>query len=190
MKKTIKRLLKKPYICISKTFLSLFYEKKYLQGRYFENNVVGWKFAWRDFFLQKVIGYNRNIPWPMTHRSIVNSAKDLIFDVNDITNFQHFGCYYQNGYGAKIVIGKGTWIAPNVGIITANHDVKNLDDHVIAKNVILGENCWIGMNSVILPGVVLGENTVVGAGSVVTKSFVEGHCVVAGNPARILKKID
>ena len=55
------------------------------------------------------------------------------------------------------------------------------------KNVVIGTNSWIGMNSVILPGVKLGEKTVVGAGSVVTKSFEEGNIVIAGNPARVIK---
>lgn len=53
----------------------------------------------------------------------------------------------------------------------------------------IGDKCWIGMNSVILPGVVLGDNTIVGAGSVVTKSFENGHCVVAGNPAKLIKRL-
>ena len=57
------------------------------------------------------------------------------------------------------------------------------------KNVVIGTNSWIGMNSVILPGVKLGEKTVVGAGSVVTKSFEEGNIVIAGNPARVIKKL-
>ena len=39
-------------------------------------------------------------------------------------------------------------------------------------------------------GVKLGEYTVVGSNSVVTKSFDEGYCVIAGNPARIIRKID
>nr|WP_283244199.1 DapH/DapD/GlmU-related protein [Luoshenia tenuis] len=54
----------------------------------------------------------------------------------------------------------------------------------------LGEKCWIGMNSVVLPGVTLGPHTVVGAGAVVTKSFPEGYCVIAGNPARMIRKLD
>jgi len=46
------------------------------------------------------------------------------------------------------------------------------------------------MNSVILPGIILGDHTIVGAGSVVTRSFPEGKIVIAGNPARLLKKIE
>ena len=86
-------------------------------------------------------------------------------------------------------IGKGTYIAQNVGIITANHDLMEPDVHQQGKEVILGEKCWIGMNAVILPGVKLGDHTVVGAGSVVTKSFEEGYCVVAGNPGRQIRRL-
>jgi acetyltransferase-like isoleucine patch superfamily enzyme len=51
----------------------------------------------------------------------------------------------------------------------------------------IGENCFIGGRSLILPGVEIGDNTVVGAGSVVTKS-VPPRSVVAGNPARVLQE--
>ena len=46
------------------------------------------------------------------------------------------------------------------------------------------------MNSVILPNVILGDFTIVGAGSVVTKSFRDGYCIIAGNPAKIIKKLN
>lgn len=46
------------------------------------------------------------------------------------------------------------------------------------------------MNSTVLPGVVLGDHTVVGAGSVVTKSFPEGWQVIAGNPAKVIHKLE
>ena len=50
----------------------------------------------------------------------------------------------------------------------------------------IGENCFIGGRSLILPGVEIGDNCVVGAGSVVTKS-VPPRSVVAGNPAKVLR---
>lgn len=50
----------------------------------------------------------------------------------------------------------------------------------------IGNDCFIGIRSIILPGVTLGDQTIVGAGSVVTKSFPEGHVVIAGNPAKVL----
>ncbi|MEM7667690.1 MAG: acyltransferase [Pseudomonadota bacterium] len=50
----------------------------------------------------------------------------------------------------------------------------------------VGENCFIGGRSLIMPGVEIGDNCVVGAGSVVTKS-VPPRSVVAGNPAQILR---
>ena len=75
-------------------------------------------------------------------------------------------------------------------MITQNHDLDNLDQRSEPKDIVLGKNCWIGMNSVILPGVVLGEKTIVGAGSVVTKSFLEGYCVIAGNPAKKIKDLN
>ena len=59
-----------------------------------------------------------------------------------------------------------------------------------ARDVIIGEKCWIGMNCVVLPGVTLGDHTIVGAGAVVTKSFKDGYCVIAGNPAKKIKDIE
>jgi acetyltransferase-like isoleucine patch superfamily enzyme len=51
----------------------------------------------------------------------------------------------------------------------------------------IGQNCFIGARSIILPGVEIGDNCVVGTGSVVTKN-VPANCIVAGNPARIIRE--
>lgn len=181
-------------LLIKKTIGSIYarrvgYQKKYLCGRWFsaENHYVGWNWVIQDAkncLRQKV---NLGCPFPVSSQIRVVGAERITFDPDDLNIFQHYGCYYQ-GKGV-ITIGKGTWIGPNVGIITANHDIENLDRHSLAHDVVIGEKCWIGMNCMILPGVVLGKRTIVGAGAVVTKSFPEGNCVIAGNPARIIHRI-
>jgi acetyltransferase-like isoleucine patch superfamily enzyme len=136
----------------------------------------------------RIWGANRNIPWPVNPRTIVSNAKNIEFDIDDIHIFQTPGCYWQNQQ-AKIIIGRNCYVAPNVGLITTNHDVYDVTKHVAGKDIVLGEKCWIGMNAMILPGVTLGPHTVVGAGSVVTHSFPQGNCVIAGNPAKVIREL-
>lgn len=173
---------------------SLFiYDKKYLTGRWFEGKLhglcsQGWRWVVHDAIGRMFIRNNRQARFPASQLCMLVRPENIDFHPDDINNFQTYGQYYQ-ALG-RITIGKGTYIAPNVGLITSNHDPQNLDAHLPPKAITLGENCWIGMNSVVLPGVILGDGTVVGAGSVVTKSFPEGHCVIAGNPAKILRQIE
>ena len=177
---------------IVKTIYRKRYDKKYLKGKWFSGPLkgivsVGWKWAYINAKNCKRMGVNLDSKWPVSPRCTVVCPQNITFHPDDLNNFQSSGCYYQ-GIG-KIDIGKGAYIAQNVGIITANHDPADLDKHLEPKPVSIGEKCWIGMNSVILPGVTLGPNTVVGAGSVVTKSFPEGNCVIAGSPAKIIKML-
>ena len=59
----------------------------------------------------------------------------------------------------------------------------------VKGEVHIKHDAWIGAGCIILPNVTIGEFSIVGAGSVVTKS-VPPFSVVAGNPARVIKKID
>lgn len=177
-------------------FFSLFiYDRKFLKGKHFEGKFkgvcsVGWKWVVRDCISRIFFGVNKGIPFPVSPKIIIINPKNIIFDINDLNNFHGSGNYFQASEDCNIIIGKGSWIGPNVGIITANHDVNNPEFHTKCKSVIIGEKCWIGMNSVILPGVKLGPHITVGAGSIVTKSFNSGYCIIAGNPAKIIKQLD
>ncbi len=59
----------------------------------------------------------------------------------------------------------------------------------IAKPVVIEDEVWIGANSVVVAGVHIGKHSVIAAGSVVVKD-VPSYCVVAGNPARVIKKMN
>ncbi|NOU64527.1 acyltransferase [Paenibacillus sp. LMG 31461] len=178
------------FILLSKLMMPLFFNNEFLKGRWFDNNIEGWKWCWRSLLFQKLLGKNRHVPYPVSHNNIIGKTDNIFFNVNDINNFQHMGCYFQNWSGGRIVIGEGTYIAPNVGLITENHNAYDLDAHDEPKDIIIGKNCWIGMNAVILPGVILGDRTIIGAGAVVTKSFKEGYCIIGGVPAKKIKDLE
>lgn len=178
----------KTFILINKNILSLFYDPQYLEGKYFYEKRMGWLWAWKGI-RNKLLGGNKKIPWPVGKNIIISNSKNIKFHNSSINIFQMQGCYYQCHKGV-ISIGKNVHIAPNCGIITTNHDVYNPEEHAEGKDITIGDNCWIGMNSVILPGVTLGKNTIVGAGSIVTKSFEEGYMVIGGNPAKPIYRLD
>ena len=193
--KKIIRIIYYLYFFILGNVIALFvYDRKYLRGRHFENKyfgigAVGWRWVCFCAPFQTFFGINSGVPWPVNPGARIGNYKNIIFDCDNLDNFQSCGVYFQAS-GAKLVIGKGTYIAPNVGLINQNHNVSDPDKYVDGKDVIIGEKCWIGMGAILLPGVVLGPHTTVGAGSIVTKSFEQGNCIIAGNPARIIKTIN
>lgn len=78
---------------------------------------------------------------------------------------------------------------PAVTIATVGHPIHpGLREYMYCDHVTIGNNCWIGANSVICPGVTIGDNTVIGAGSVVTKD-IPANCVAAGNPCKVIRPI-
>ena len=84
-----------------------------------------------------------------------------------------------------IHIGNNTWILRNALILA--HDYCRGTNWVAKKyDTYIGNNCVIGVNSLILPGINIGDHCVIAAGSVVTKD-VPSHCLVAGNPAKVQK---
>ena len=134
----------------------------------------------------KLFPSRRGIYWPIHFTSVVTSPENIKIGIGTAPGLSP-GCYIQ-GVG-RIFIGDYTIVAPNVGLISANHQTHDLTLHS-NKMIQIGSYCWIGMNSVVLPGVCLGDFTIVGAGSIVTKSFPKGYCVIAGNPAKKIKDLE
>lgn len=193
MKKVIRIISGIWFYIFGNLFSLFFYKKRFIKGKYFNGKFggvfsLGWRWIFNDALARMFLNVNRGVPFPVSPFINIVNPDNIFFDSDDLNNFQGIGKYFQALSGGKIYIGKGSWIANNVGIITSNHNPADLNNHQEGKNVVLGENCWIGMNSMILPGVNLGPNTIVGAGSIVTKSFLDGNVVIAGNPAKVIKK--
>lgn len=103
----------------------------------------------------------------------------------------NFGCCILDC--AKVKIGDRVLFGPNVQLYGPGHPL----DPVIRNGVngpefrlpiTIGNDVWLGGGAIILPGVTIGDGSVVGAGAVVTKD-VEPMVVVAGNPAKVVKRI-
>ena len=98
----------------------------------------------------------------------------------------------------KELLGKSenAWINPPfywdyVAIYTAGHpihpDTRN-SGFEYGKEVTIGDNVWLGGNTVVCPGVHIGNNVVIGSGSVVTKDIPDWS-IAAGNPCRVIRRI-
>ena len=119
------------------------------------------------------------------------------FHANWAGKFIHFGKRVYANFNltavddTHIYVGDDTMFGPNVTLDTGTHPVDpklrrkggqyNLPIHI-------GENCWIGAGSIILPGVTIGDHTVIGAGSVVTKDIPD-HVVAVGTPCRVIRSV-
>jgi maltose O-acetyltransferase len=92
---------------------------------------------------------------------------------------------------AKVTIGNNVFLAPNVNIFTAGHPInasKRNAEWEYAFPVTIGNDVWIGGNTIINPGVIIGDNVVIGSGGVVTKD-IPANSVAAGNPCKVLRPI-
>lgn len=102
------------------------------------------------------------------------------------------GCVITGQGGVSI--GNDVIIGPRSMLLPVDHNYESPDALIREQGlrplpIEIGDNVWIGGGAIILGGVKVGSGSVVGAGSVVTQD-VPSRCVAAGNPARIIKKLD
>ena len=153
---------------------------------------IGENVTIKSSFLSNLVGlYSRTI--------IVTRAPGAEIEIGDNVGISGATIYARK----KITIGENTCIGENCKIldndfhpIEAEARNKLLRDEnggdsdlVPSREIKIGKNCFIGCNSIILKGTVLGDGCVVGAGAVVCGKF-EDNCVIAGNPARVIKKLE
>lgn len=97
-------------------------------------------------------------------------------------------------YGeGKVIIGDNFHSGFGCSIITQNHNFKNnpqaipYDSTYILRDVVIGNNVWLGNNVTILPGADIGEGVIVQAGAVVSGT-IEPLSIIGGNPAKVFSK--
>jgi len=135
------------------------------------------------FFLQKIIGFNRLVPWPVHFTSRIVHRKNIRVGVRSFPGYSQ-GCYVQARNG--ISIGDNLRMGPGVGLISANHSKDDYDQWDESSPIIIGDNVWLGMNVVVLPGVKIGSNVIIGANSVVSHD-IPSDSIARGNPCEVFK---
>ena len=91
----------------------------------------------------------------------------------------------------RVNIGNNVLIAPNVCIITEEHEFDFIERNKgfqHASPVTIEDNVWICTNATILPNVTIGKNSIIGAGSVVTKD-IPPNSVAVGNPCKVIRNL-
>lgn len=90
-----------------------------------------------------------------------------------------------------VTIGNNVFLGPRVGIYTATHPIDAAVRNSLIESglpISIGDDVWVGGNTVINPGVTIGSNVVIGSGSVVVKDIPSG-VVAVGNPAKPIRDI-
>lgn len=104
-----------------------------------------------------------------------------------------YGCQINENVfiqGAKI--GRYVMIAPNVSILSSEHNYISLakpmalQGKIEEKYSIIEDDVWVGRNVIIMPGIRIGKGSIIGAGAIVTKN-VESYSIMAGIPAKKIR---
>lgn len=122
------------------------------------------------------------------HRTILKGYHNNSMTIGDNTWIGQ-DCFFHSAGGLRI--GKSVGIGPQVKILTSSHkeegvDIPILFSEIEFREVSIGDDCDIGIGSIILPGVSIGKGVQIGAGSVVTKDIPD-HSVAFGVPARVVR---
>lgn len=130
-------------------------------------------------------GYHASMPFPST---ILMDSETAYIKIGAYSRINGVYIHAQK----KITIGKNCVIAAGVNILDSNgHILASLNRTIgrdTPKKINIGNNVWIGLNSIILKDTLIGDNSVVSAGSIV-KGIFPPNSIISGNPARVIDTI-
>lgn len=115
----------------------------------------------------------------------IRNAQNIMVGANSHINHN---CCVWCGENSKITLGDNLLMGPGVKIFSTNHGLSKKEPMTFQEsseaNIVIGNDCWIGANSVILKGVTIPDGCVIAAGSVVSKSLDEPYAIYGGIPAK------
>lgn len=148
---------------------------------YFKNYQILYKY----FFFQKIIGFNRSVPWPVHRTSTILDhqliSKGILCDPGDNPGV------FINASGG-LLIGYNVNIGPNTVITTTNHNKYDHRLQTTTKGVVIGNNVWIGGNCSIVPGVTIGDEVTIGAGCTINRDIPSRSTVLNNSDAALTIK--
>jgi acetyltransferase-like isoleucine patch superfamily enzyme len=132
--------------------------------------------------------HTKESPWIHETASFRNGQNIYL---GDNSRINHLCCVWA-GQKAKIVFGDNVLMGPGTKLFATNHgtEVGPLPMNrqpFVEQDILIGNDVWLGANSVITAGVTIGEGAIVAAGAVVTKD-VPASAIVGGVPAKVIEK--
>jgi acetyltransferase-like isoleucine patch superfamily enzyme len=175
MRKIIKKIAAYFDDSLFRWFVKFFYPAyKRPRSGYRKNYQVIYEY----FFMQKIIGFNRRIPWPVHRTSTIIGGqfitKGICCDPGDNPGI------FINASGG-LTLGNNVNIGPNTVIVTSNHDKYDHRKVTDIKGIVIGNNVWIGANCTIVAGVTIGDEVTIGAGCVISQNIPSKSTVFINN---------
>ena len=153
---------------------------KILYGKRFNcmsNLHIGKRFSLLMNHSNSALNFGKNIQFrDNVSIRVVDDSKLSIGNEVFFNNGCSINCMYD------IHIGDNSLFGEAVKIYDHNHQYRNSNSLInhqgyVKNKIVIGENCWIGSNVIILKGVNIGDNVVIGAGCVIFKS-IQSNSVV------------
>ncbi len=162
--------------------------KKYLK-------ILFSKIFWLQVKQAIALFFSHNV-WSIMHLGLIGDGT-VIRPSASLANPEHIflgenvhinrHAYLWAGEHSQITIGDNFVCGPGIFITSDNHGIKKekliREQEGVEKDVVIGNDVWIGAYGIVLPGVTIGDGAVIAAGSVVTKN-VAPYSIVAGVPAK------
>lgn len=118
----------------------------------------------------------------INHRSILQAVNGGEIKIGNHCGFSGVSIVSS----VNITIGNDVMCGTNVMIGDRNdHEDKYPEWQPLPVKI--GNNVWIGMNSIVMRGVTIGDDSIIGANSVVTKD-IPSNCIAAGNPCKVIRE--